>query len=736
MNAKQGVFIVIEGVDGSGKGTQFELLRDRLIQAGYDVETFDFPQYSNPSSHFVKEYLNGAYGTADQVGPYTSSLFYALDRFQAASKMRAAIQSGKVVIANRFTGSNMAHQGTKFSNPEERRGYFIWLDNLEFEMLRIPRPDINFVLRVPADIAQSLVDQKAKRAYTDKKRDIHEADLSHLKRAVDVYDDLCQLFPNDFQRIDCVRSGKMLDVETIQAMLWEKISPLLPPPSQLEIQMPLPEIESPVAETTEEATEENPADDQPQIAAQDYLTSTTGQVYAFTSKLNPTLAAAAMATLGRNSGNLNIKALEAFAIAAEKDEQLVKKTLSTIPNPATKQLISQYIVTNGVSHLAARTIERGRLATYVESSIRHTRYEQKDSSDSYKYFTPTNLDKPTSSAYKQHLEAIFANYAAMLPKLAEYIASQDGTDQNESIIQARGILNAVLPVAATITVGTYADAQAIEQLHKRLSRSDLAENQQLGKAIIEEVRKNIPEFIQDGSDPQSAHHAQTQAAVKTIAQNYLPETHSAETDNVQLTDVWPHNELDLTADMLYEHSSLPLNTIRSELAAWPYSRKLDVFEAYIGQRQSQQDKPGRALEKVHYSWDITCEYAVFSQLQRHRIVDDLEWQPLTPRYGYEVPAIIEAAGLADHFETCFDISLKLYSLLQQAGYLAEAQYATLFGHRTRWKVTYNARQALYIHELRSSPKANPATQKLIKAMHAKLAEVHPLLAESIQFVGK
>jgi dTMP kinase len=149
-NVKRGIFIAIEGTDGSGKGTQFKKLVERLTSKGHDVATFDFPQYDEPSSYFVKQYLNGEYGTTEEVGPYTGSLFYALDRYEASTKIRKALDEGKVVITNRFTGSNMAHQGTKFHSAEERRGYFIWLDNLEFQMLKIPRPDYNFVLRVPA----------------------------------------------------------------------------------------------------------------------------------------------------------------------------------------------------------------------------------------------------------------------------------------------------------------------------------------------------------------------------------------------------------------------------------------------------------------------------------------------------------------------------------------------------------------------------------------------------------
>jgi len=117
------------------------------------------------------------------------------------------------------------------------------------------------------------------------------------------------------------------------------------------------------------------------------------------------------------------------------------------------------------------------------------------------------------------------------------------------------------------------------------------------------------------------------------------------------------------------------------------------------------------------------------------MVDDLNWQQLTPRYGYELPQLIEEAGLTDQFEACFDISLKLYSVLQKAGYAPEAQYATLLGHRMRWKITYNAREAFHLHELRTSPQGHPGYRKLVMEMHEKLAEVHPLMADAMRFVN-
>jgi dTMP kinase len=223
-----GRLLVLEGSDGSGKTTQFNLLSERLKAAGYEVAVFDFPRYDKDSSHFIKQYLNGRYGPASSVSPYTASLFYALDRYEAAKDIRKALGEGKIVLSNRYVGSNMAHQGSKFDDPVEQRGFFVWEDNLEFQLLDIPRPDANLFLRVPAEISQKLIGHKAARDYTSKSHDEHEADISHLKKSVATFDLLCQLFPKDFQAIECTKNNEMLSVPQISNLIWDKLQPLLP----------------------------------------------------------------------------------------------------------------------------------------------------------------------------------------------------------------------------------------------------------------------------------------------------------------------------------------------------------------------------------------------------------------------------------------------------------------------------------------------------------------------------
>ena len=220
---KKGLFIMIEGTDGSGKGTQTNILVDRLKKENIKVEQISFPQYGEPSAFLVEEYLNGKYGTADQVGPYKASVLYATDRFAASPKIKKWLAKGKVVIANRYVASNMGHQGGKIKDRQKRQEYFDWNYNLEYNILQIPRPDINLILHVTPEISQELVDKKDDREYLKgKKRDIHEDDINHLINAEQAYLEIAQTYP-EFSVIECVKNEKILTIEEIHAIIWKEI---------------------------------------------------------------------------------------------------------------------------------------------------------------------------------------------------------------------------------------------------------------------------------------------------------------------------------------------------------------------------------------------------------------------------------------------------------------------------------------------------------------------------------
>lgn len=231
MPKRKGTFIVIEGTDGSGKTVQFQELVGRLKAEDVDVVTFDFPQYGKLSSYFVREYLNGQYGTWQEVGPYKASVFYALDRYDVGWQLRRWLDEGRVIVANRYVASNMGHQGAKIPNLAKRKRYFTWLAEFEYKILEIPKPDCTIVLHVPAVMAQKLVDKKGQREYIGGiRRDLHEADLTHLKQAERSYVEMVRLFPKDFQLVECVRKGKLLPIPAIHEEVWRIVRMLVSRP--------------------------------------------------------------------------------------------------------------------------------------------------------------------------------------------------------------------------------------------------------------------------------------------------------------------------------------------------------------------------------------------------------------------------------------------------------------------------------------------------------------------------
>lgn len=227
MKNYKGKLIVIEGTDGSGKAEQTKKLIERLEKLKIKVKILDFPQYGMPSAYFVEEYLRGVYGGLGEVGPYKASIFYSLDRFDISFKVKEWLKDGYLVISNRYTASNMGHQGAKLQG-EERIKLIKWIYELEYNILGIPNPDINFFLHIPAEISYELIEKKKEREYLQgKKRDIHEASLDHLKFAEESYLTTLKLYPNEFILIECVEKGKLMTIDKISEIIWEKLIKLI-----------------------------------------------------------------------------------------------------------------------------------------------------------------------------------------------------------------------------------------------------------------------------------------------------------------------------------------------------------------------------------------------------------------------------------------------------------------------------------------------------------------------------
>jgi dTMP kinase len=218
-----GKLIAIEGIDGSGKRTQVELLEKALHHAGHAVYKTGFPQYDSWFGKMVGQFLNGELGALEAVDPHFSALLYAGDRFEAKPRLEAALNQGKIVLVDRYIGSNLAHQTARVK-AADRPAFVSWIEHLEYNIYNLSRETKVLYLRVPPREAQQLVTRKSARSYTTVKQDLLEASLSHLEDAAAMYDQLSRR-PN-WTTIPCfdetrgaMRPQKVIASEILAAVL-------------------------------------------------------------------------------------------------------------------------------------------------------------------------------------------------------------------------------------------------------------------------------------------------------------------------------------------------------------------------------------------------------------------------------------------------------------------------------------------------------------------------------------
>lgn len=192
----------------------------------------------------------------------------------------------------------------------------------------------------------------------------------------------------------------------------------------------------------------------------------------------------------------------------------------------------------------------------------------------------------------------------------------------------------------------------------------------------------------------------------------------------------------MVAKILTDASAHSYESVLNAVKDLSQAQKQQVLETYVGDRYNRRAKPGRAFEWPHYGFEVVCDYGAFRDIQRHRIVDGLEWQALQTGLGHGVPAIIQQAGLAEGYEHAFKLSHQLYDTLKERGYNDQAQYATLFGHNMRFTVKMNARSMTHTAELRTSSQGHPAYRKVYQDMHEQIARQHPTIAAAMKFVSQ
>lgn len=221
-----GKLIIIEGSDGSGKATQTELLCRRLRTDGRSVMAVAFPDYSSESSALVKMYLRGDFGAkADAVNPYAASAFYAVDRVASYErKWKGFLVAGGIVLADRYTTSNMLYQMIKINDPAEKEEYLDWLWEFEFHKLGLPEPDGVILLDVPQDVSERLMAVRTGKTGGET-GDIHEKDRDFLRKCHAAYGELADKY--GWQKVACAVDGELRSAESIHEDIYRLVADII-----------------------------------------------------------------------------------------------------------------------------------------------------------------------------------------------------------------------------------------------------------------------------------------------------------------------------------------------------------------------------------------------------------------------------------------------------------------------------------------------------------------------------
>ncbi len=221
MKKNKGKLIVIDGSDGSGKTTQWDLLKKRFKKEKIPYFVVDFPIYKSFFGKFIKKYLYGEFGDPKRLNPYYSSFPYALDRFLYREKIDKALKEGRVVLTNRYVASNEIYQGAKLNNKEEKEEYLKWINKFEYEILKSPKPDLMIYLFVPVEISKNLLERRASEN-KNRKIDKHESSFEYQKKVVKNSKYLCNKYKY-WELINCIENKKLLSKKDIHEKVWQEV---------------------------------------------------------------------------------------------------------------------------------------------------------------------------------------------------------------------------------------------------------------------------------------------------------------------------------------------------------------------------------------------------------------------------------------------------------------------------------------------------------------------------------
>ncbi len=516
------------------------------------------------------------------------------------------------------------------------------------------------------------------------------------------------------------------------------------------------------------ATEEW-TDDEAEILRR-YFTNLEGPVFALVN-LPEVVKGALFARYSRTAKSLRRLFLDEFVgdldisgdhsvdatVGLARAEELYERVFFEYGDDSVAQLGGVHLACEQASNLLTKVLEWGRLMAYMEKSTRYVAYDARLSNGRYRYYRdPDILDSPLGARYVGDMDRLFDAYAGLLPVLGAWFSGEHPKQPGDSdfvwrqSIRAKAFdaLRGMLPAAATSNLGIYASGQAYEALLLRMRAHPLPEARAYAELMLVELRKVIPSWVRRVDVPdrggswvdylEKNHTVMQDLADALFASPGDHETSEATEGGdpeVVLVDWDPDGETKTLTAMLYPFTHVPEAVVAERVARMSVDERLEVVRRYSGDRSNRRHRPGRALERSVYRFDVVSDYGAFRDLQRHRMLT-IEWQSLSPAHGYTLPGSVIAAGAADSYHAAMERSAALYDVIGERFGPQRAGYGVALAYRVRYSMQLNAREAMHMLELRTTSQGHPEYRKVGQQMHRLIAERagHRALAELMGFV--
>ena len=493
-----------------------------------------------------------------------------------------------------------------------------------------------------------------------------------------------------------------------------------------------------------------------------YVTNLDGPAFALVN-LPEVVKGALFARYSRSSKSLRRLFLDEFVgdldlsgdasldatVGLERADELYQRIFYEYGDDSVAQLGGVHLACEQASNLMTKVLERGRLMSYLEQSTRYLGYDKRLSNGRYRYYRDHDLlESRFGARFVGEMDRMFDTYAEMLPQLTEFLtAKYPKTPEDTDFVYRQAIrakaLDAsrgLLPASALSNLGIYASGQSYEALLMRMRAHPLPEVRHYAELMLAELVKVIPSYLKridvaERGVAWTQYMASTKDDTSTVVSSLFGfDDEDDPGEHVRLVAFDPDGEDRVLEAILFANSTMSDESARRRVASMDAAQRAELFDAYVGQRANRRHRPGRALERTDYRFELVTDYGAFRDLQRHRLLS-IEWQPLNVRLGYDVPELVLEAGLAGHYEESLERSAELYDALHD-DFPEQSQYAVALAFRIRYSMQMNAREAMHLIELRSGPQGHPSYRRVAHEMARLIKEEagHTRIAEAMRYV--